>query len=373
MDQEVIAALNDEGVVMVLGRLQAADSALWAERVAVTQEADRRECWKPDGSRSLAEWLVAQLHIDLATGRRLAATARRLAELPAMTAALAEGRVTWDQVVPAAALATPATDADWAASAGGLSVEHLTTLVRRRRAEARQPRDDGRPALKWHLDPETSRLRYWGEACGDDAARFVTGIQRAVDTAGHPAPGEPRDPYVVRAGAALLQLIATGLGTDADRDRATIVVHVDIDRLMGRPGEATLAVGDIDVDSDCLERLACNARFRLVFDGRDGFPAAYAAMRTPTAPLEDGIRRRDVHCQFPGCTSRRGQIHHIVWWNRGGRTTSENLVLLCWRHHRLVHDGGWTLTGTPGQLQWSRPDGSPYTPGAHPPSAGLAA
>ena len=40
------------------------------------------------------------------------------------------------------------------------------------------------------------------------------------------------------------------------------------------------------------------------------------------------------------------------------KTIYENLVFLCWYHHRLVHDGGWALTGTPGNLTWTSPDGS---------------
>jgi hypothetical protein len=32
-----------------------------------------------------------------------------------------------------------------------------------------------------------------------------------------------------------------------------------------------------------------------------------------------------------------------VHWARGGTTDLDNLVLLCHRHHRLVHEGGWQL------------------------------
>ncbi len=35
--------------------------------------------------------------------------------------------------------------------------------------------------------------------------------------------------------------------------------------------------------------------------------------------------------------------HHLVHWAEGGSTALENLVLLCHRHHRLVHEGGWQL------------------------------
>jgi hypothetical protein len=48
------------------------------------------------------------------------------------------------------------------------------------------------------------------------------------------------------------------------------------------------------------------------------------------------IRDRGT-CQFPGCSSHRVDAHHIVWWEHGGRTDLPDLVLLCRRHHRLIH------------------------------------
>ncbi len=39
----------------------------------------------------------------------------------------------------------------------------------------------------------------------------------------------------------------------------------------------------------------------------------------------------------PGCARRRRD---------GGSTDSCNLCGLCWHHHRLVHEGGWSITGS---------------------------
>ena len=50
-------------------------------------------------------------------------------------------------------------------------------------------------------------------------------------------------------------------------------------------------------------------------------------------------------CAFPGC--QRGaawsQVHHIVHWADGGPTSLDNAVLLCGAHHRLIHQGQWTV------------------------------
>jgi predicted restriction endonuclease len=36
--------------------------------------------------------------------------------------------------------------------------------------------------------------------------------------------------------------------------------------------------------------------------------------------------------------------HHIQHWLHRGETSVDNLVMLCSRHHHLVHEGGFTLT-----------------------------
>jgi HNH endonuclease len=83
------------------------------------------------------------------------------------------------------------------------------------------------------------------------------------------------------------------------------------------------------------------------------------------------LRYRDVECPFPGCGAQQfTQAHHIVWWERGGRTDLDNLVLLCFFHHKLVHEYGWTVRwGDAGEVVWSHPDGSRYRAGPAPPVA----
>ncbi|HKV88617.1 MAG TPA: HNH endonuclease signature motif containing protein, partial [Candidatus Dormibacteraeota bacterium] len=57
------------------------------------------------------------------------------------------------------------------------------------------------------------------------------------------------------------------------------------------------------------------------------------------------LKTRDGHCRWPGCERPASWCdgHHLVHWAQGGGTDLENLVMLCRRHHRLVHEGGWQL------------------------------
>ncbi|MGI9182061.1 MAG: HNH endonuclease signature motif containing protein [Longimicrobiaceae bacterium] len=52
---------------------------------------------------------------------------------------------------------------------------------------------------------------------------------------------------------------------------------------------------------------------------------------------------RDGGCRFPGCGRRFTDAHHVQHWANGGETSLGNCLLLCGHHHRLVHEGGWTV------------------------------
>jgi hypothetical protein len=58
---------------------------------------------------------------------------------------------------------------------------------------------------------------------------------------------------------------------------------------------------------------------------------------------------RDRGCRFPGCDLPADWTdgHHLTHWADGGETRLDNLVLLCRRHHRHVHEQRWRLEGNP--------------------------
>jgi HNH endonuclease len=82
--------------------------------------------------------------------------------------------------------------------------------------------------------------------------------------------------------------------------------------------------------------------------------------RRPNAALRRAARERDkCRCRFPGCESRRVDLHHIRYWSNGGPTKLDNLVSLCKYHHLLVHDRGYLIAAArDGTLTFYRPDGT---------------
>jgi len=127
------------------------------------------------------------------------------------------------------------------------------------------------------------------------------------------------------------------------------------------------------------QMLSCTAALSWMRHDRGAVLALGRRRRKPNAAIRRAARERDhCRCRFPGCESRRVDLHHIQHWINGGRTDLENLISLCPYHHKLVHDRGYLITAPPGgggPFVFYRPDGSPLpaSPPLPPPEGGIGA
>jgi hypothetical protein len=137
-------------------------------------------------------------------------------------------------------------------------------------------------------------------------------------------------------------------------ERPTINVTVPIDVLID---EDSVEAGWLEqfgvpttmITGAAARRLACDASMRpLLVDRHGQLVAMMPKVRTIHPALRRAVFIRDRHCRFTGCRSRIDEVHHIVYYRRGGATVLSNLVGLCWHHHHLIHDGGWHIEGDPG-------------------------
>ncbi len=69
------------------------------------------------------------------------------------------------------------------------------------------------------------------------------------------------------------------------------------------------------------------------------------------AAIRNAVRLRDRHCQWAGGCDQPASacdVHHIRHKSRGGTTSLDNCICLCFYHHQVViHRMGWTLTRNP--------------------------
>ena len=128
-------------------------------------------------------------------------------------------------------------------------------------------------------------------------------------------------------------------------DRHEIVVHVDVEVLVGGGTGRCEIEPHSALAGETARRLCCDAGIVAAVDGPAGEPLA-VGRRTRTIPsaMRRALLIRDRGCRFPGCAStHRLHGHHVRHWAKGGDTSLDNLLLLCPFHHRLVHEGGFDV------------------------------
>jgi hypothetical protein len=139
---------------------------------------------------------------------------------------------------------------------------------------------------------------------------------------------------------------SSGAGRRTVRPR--VVVHAPLELLVGcSVGGVAEIEGVGPVSAEVVRRLACDANVVLSVEDRDGSILDQGrARRDPTVAQRIEIARRDKGCRFPGCTfTEFTDVHHVHHWTKGGATNLDNLVTLCDRHHRAVHELGWVMSG----------------------------
>jgi hypothetical protein len=145
-----------------------------------------------------------------------------------------------------------------------------------------------------------------------------------------------------RLGDAVVEL-ASGGGSQAQ-----IQVTSSIETLLGLAGAPAADMDfSLPISSTTVERLACDSSIaRVLLDSESLVIDVGRSKRVLTEPSRRALTARDGHCLWPkGCDrpASRCAAHHLVHWIRGGPTDLDNLVLLCHRHHWMVHEGSWQL------------------------------
>jgi hypothetical protein len=132
-----------------------------------------------------------------------------------------------------------------------------------------------------------------------------------------------------------------GMDPGSAGDRYQVVVPVDAAVLADAEASGQAVVEGARVSAETSQRLACDAtRVVMRHDAHGNVTEVGARTRTVPPAIRRALQHRDQGCRFPGCGSRFGQGHHIRHWAHGGPTTMSNLVMLCRRHHRAVHEEG---------------------------------
>jgi hypothetical protein len=114
----------------------------------------------------------------------------------------------------------------------------------------------------------------------------------------------------------------------------------------------------LPISTRTLERIACDSTISRVLLADSMVIDVGRATRVISAPTRRALRVRDRGCRWPGCDRQVSWStpHHIEFWARGGPGDLPNLVLLCFFHHRLVHEGGWQVVKAGRDFRFIPPD-----------------
>jgi len=375
---ESLPDLPDARIEEDFTELQRAMELLEVERLRRLAEIDRRRLFERDGHLSAASWLATTFKVAWGTAREHLRIARALEEMPQTRQALDAGELSMSAV----RVLVATRDAD--PSAFGRCEKELVEAAR-----IHSMQDLQRVAAYWRQAVETERSLE-----GDEKIRERRRLHASVSFLGMVRVDGDLDPEIgetlLTALRAVLDAESRSRGKDDNRtpaqrradalgeicrqwldlaerptvagERPHVTVTVDADALQGTSGETSELDHVGPVHPDAARRLACDASImRVVMAGRS--EPLDVGRRTPV--VSPAMRRavivRDRHCRFPGCDRPHTwcDAHHVVHWADGGPTALLNLVLLCRRHHRMVHQpGGFRLELAEGRPVFRRPDGS---------------
>jgi hypothetical protein len=371
-----------------IAELAAQISAATYELLAMLRDFDERAGWNC-GFRSCAHWLCWRVGLDPGAAREKVRVARALGALPLLSAAMRRGEISYSKVRALTRIATPANEQDLLSFGRAGTAAHVEKLVRgmrlvdrlaagdreKCRHAARYLRaytdEDGMVVVTARLAPEAGAALLRALDAGVEA---LYGPRRGQPSAAAQAVTEETSAEQRRADALGLvaeSALASGLDPGTRGDRYQVVVHVDAEVLAaggeagvdgegGEGGSSWLADGT-GVSAETSRRLACDSARVVMRHAADGRVLDVGRRTRAISPgLRRALEHRDGGCRFPGCGLRLCDAHHVEPWADGGKTSLANTLLLCRRHHRAVHEEGFSMELAPdGEARFHRPDGRP--------------
>jgi len=320
-------------------------------------------------------WLRWKCNFSPAAASGRVAVARELADLPQTTEAFADGDFSYAHAAMIARTAEKLGDKmESNAETILVSAAKELDLARLRVVTIK---------LQHFMDPDSVReeanesheLRFLHLSQTLDGVFYINGrfdseggaiLQTALNAlSGPPTPDDKRSPKQRRADALVelaRQKLDSGTLPAVGGQKPHLTVTVSMATLANQPGSPP---ADLEwaqpIPAETARRLACDAAVTPIFlDSESNQPRAGQTSRSISGSQRKALVFRDKGCRFPGCDRPADwtDVHHLKHWADGGKHVMDNMILLCRRHHRMVHEEGWQLVITAeGNIVALMPDG----------------
>ena len=374
--------VREDSLVLDAHRQVADLDVLVQARIGIDYSLIRRlrTAWRSDAlasveGRSVKSWLHETCRMSNAQAGRYVFLLRFVDEFPRTEAAFAEGRITMEhaETVLHALLSLPAElrdviepllleaceDEPPAAVAKfvdelleGLGYDKESDERRERRYAQRgvdfQPVAHRTYAMTGTLMPEIAEV-------------LRLALNAADDGGGEEDKRTPRQRMHDALGVISRFFLAHADLPPVNGERPRLVVTIrreDLDAASGVAAMASMGSGT-KIPVETARRLCCDAGILPVVLGGKGevLDIGRASRDFSQAMRRGAWIQQGGRCAFPKCRRRCVELHHVVWWSRGGTTSLDNAAWLCAFHHWLVHEGKWEMRRDEASFTFTNPYG----------------
>ncbi|MBT8077531.1 MAG: HNH endonuclease [Gammaproteobacteria bacterium] len=342
--REHIDAL-DGAIVRLSARINAANYEL----LQLIRQFDERAGWLRWGFDNCVEWLAWRCDLGLSAAREKVRVAHALKTLPAVSASFASGTLSYSKVRAMTRVTHLVDEKELLAFALKTAASRVQERCRELRCGSEDSMRDANRAhagrsLTVRRDAARGTMVFTLEVPMESGELIDRALDKARETQTSSAPEFAEQSWSALQADAMLQIASDFLAgnsssaTNSTSDNYQVTVHVDQSALEKGQGRAGLPV-------ESVRRIACDSSVIRIVEDKDGEPLSVGRKtRIVPSAIKRALQARDRGCAFPGCHHKRFvDAHHVKHWSAGGETCLDNLLLLCSRHHRLVHEGGFTI------------------------------
>jgi hypothetical protein len=334
----------DRAIVDLAARINAATYEL----LVLVRQFDERAGWLRWGLANCTEWLHWRCDLSMNAAREKVRVAHALKMLPAISQAFSKGELSYSKVRALTREARSDNEAELLAFALKTTAarvdEHCRELRNGSNASTEEAhRSHLRRSLTVRRDPSRGTMIFTIELPVEKGELIDKALDRARETSAFDHPEFAEESWRAIQADALVTMANDYLngrndGASGTADNYQVTVHVDRSALANGKGRSGLPI-------ESVKRLCCDSDTVVIVDDENGEPLNIGRKtRTVPTAVKRALWARDKGCVFPGCRHKRFvDAHHIEHWSAGGKTSLDNLMLLCSKHHRLVHEGGFRI------------------------------
>jgi hypothetical protein len=342
-----------------LAALERADARATAARASILAAFTSGQGYCEDADYSPRSWLIQRTRVTRATAADHAGWARRTRTHPRILAALAAGDITrsWARTICGWTDQLPEdcrdnADAILAAAAvGGLGLRDLAELAAEMQAQSRPPDEDGPRFEDRALRLETT---FGGTGVlNADLTPECAAVLTAMLTPDHSDPDHIAPDHIAPDHSAAHHTNPDHSGPDPVGPGEPLPGPQPLPPGLSREsleqtiiGKAVALLSGPGGLASFLRRRQLGARL-----GGPSQPLDIGYSNDIPAAIRNAVKLRDRHCQWAGGCDQPAsacEVHHVRHKGRGGKTSLDNCLCLCFYHHQVViHRMGWTLVRNP--------------------------